>query len=162
VVRIGMALDSVRVLCPIVRDTSELNEGDAYPVAYALVAGDTLRLEIDKGAVWRISVTRPTYLTVDSIHVGTPLSSFIANHNPEVMVGEGHVVLVDKCHPGNSFGLSREAISRVPGLTAAGLATLPRSTFIEVILVVGHQGSAPPSCAEPVVPTSDGAESTAR
>jgi hypothetical protein len=136
-VRIGMPLDSLRGLCRIVRDTTEMNEGDAGHVVYALVGGDTLRVEIDEDSVWRIAVRRPGFATDDSIRVGTPLSSFLVGRHPTIGVGEGTVYVFDPRHPGNSFGLSGEAYARVPNLTPAELAGLPPSTVIDEILVTG-------------------------
>jgi hypothetical protein len=137
VIHIGMSLDSMRMRCPIVRDTAEMNEGDAYRVVYALVAGDTLRIEVEKNSVWRMTARRPRFSTSDSIRAGMPLSRFLTGRRRAVLVGEGKVFLTDPQHCGNSFGLSDEAFRRVPGLTERTLARLPRSTIIDAILVVG-------------------------
>lgn len=136
-IRIGMPVDSVRMRCRLVRDTSEMNEGEAGRVVYALVGGDTLRIEIERDAVWRLSVRRPGFATRDSIHVGLPLARYLVGRHPAIGVGEGKVYLFDAHHRGNSFGLSAEAYARVPHLTPAGLARLPRSTVIDEILVTG-------------------------
>ena len=137
IVRNGMPLDSVRTLCRVVRDTTEENEGEDQQVVYALVGGDTLRIEVDRDTVWRLSVRRPGFATRDSIHVGTPVSRFIVGRHLTIGIGEGKVYVFDARHRGNSFGLSHEAYDRVPKLTAAGLARLPRTTVIDEILVTG-------------------------
>jgi hypothetical protein len=139
IVRIGMPMDSVRSQCRVIRDTSEMDEGEAHHVAYAVVAGDTLRINIDHDVVWRLSVRRPRFATQDSIRVGMPLSRFLVGRHPDIGVGEGKVYLFDPRHPGNSFGLSDEAYAHVATLTSAGLARLPRSTIIDEILVIGIQ-----------------------
>jgi hypothetical protein len=143
IVRIGMPIDSVRARCRIVRDTTEMNEGEDQRIIYALVGGGTLRIEVDQNAVWRISVRQPGFATSDSIHVGMPLSRFLVGRHPTIGVGEGRVYLFDPRHHGNSFGLSDEAHARVPKLTAAGLSRLPRSTVIDEILVTGSSTRLP-------------------
>lgn len=114
-----------------------MDEGGSYRVVYALVAGDTLRIEVEHDTVWRIAVRRPRFATRDSIRVGMPLSRFLVNRHPTIGVGEGRVYLFDARHPGNSFGLSHEAYRRLPKLTVAGLAGLPRSTIVDEILITG-------------------------
>lgn len=137
VVHIGMTLDSVRSRCAIVRDTVELNEGEPERLVYALVAGDTLSLYVRGDSVSGILVRGPSFHTADSIHVGLPLSRFLAGRKPEIMAGEGHVALTTRDHCGLAFGLSDEAFAQVTNLTAATLAQLPRSTIINGILVSG-------------------------
>jgi hypothetical protein len=137
IVRIGMPVDSVRARCRVVRDTTEMNEGEDQRVIYALVGSDTLRIEVVQNAVWRISVRRPGFATRDSIRVGMPLSRFLVGRHPTIGVGEGRVYLFDPRHRGNSFGLSDEAYARIPKLTPAGLSRLPPSTVIDEILVTG-------------------------
>jgi hypothetical protein len=136
VIRIGMPLDSVRARCPILRDTIEMNEGEAGRVAYALVAGDTVRIDVLQNSVWFIKVRRPRFATTDSIRVGTALAQFLIGRRPTILVGEGKVYLLDHDHCGNSFGLSAEAYRQIPRNDTA-LARLPRSTVIEEILVRG-------------------------
>ena len=136
-VRIGMPLNSVRARCPILRDTTEINEGESARVVYALVAGDTLRIALQRNSVWLIAARRPRFATKDSIRAGMPLSRFLVGRQPEIRVGEGKVYLLDRQHCGNSFGLSAEAYRRVPQLTGSTLSRLPRSTVIDEILVIG-------------------------
>lgn len=143
IVRIGMPMDSLRSRCRVIRDTSETNEGDEQHVVYALVGGDTLRIEAERNVVWRLSVRRPGFATRDSIRVGTPLSRFLIGRRPTLDVGGGKVYVFDARHPGNGFGLSNEAFARVPKLTAAGLTRLPPSTIIDEILVTGTSAGPP-------------------
>lgn len=142
-IQIGMPLASVRERCPILRDTTEMNEGEPGRVVYALVARDTVRLDVQRDSVWFIRVRRPGFTTTDSIRVGTPLTRFLAGRHPTILVGEGKVYLVDRTHCGNSFGLSAEAYRQAPRLTEASLSRLPRSTVIDEILVTGTPHSLP-------------------
>jgi hypothetical protein len=143
VIQIGMSLDSVRTRCRIVRDTIEMNEGEAGRVVYALVAGDTVRIDVLRNSVWFIKVRRPGFTTTDSIRIGTRLARFLVGRRPTIIVGEGKVYLVVRDHCGNSFGLSAEAYRRVPNLNEATLTRLPRSTVIDEILVRGNSRSLP-------------------
>src|SRR6478735_666770 len=111
-----MPIDSVRTRCRIVRDTTEMNEGEAERVVYALVAGDTLRIEVDRGIVRRLSVRRPAFATRDSVRVGMPFSRFLKGRQLRIGIGEGKVYVFDTRLPGNSFGLSEEAYVRGPKL----------------------------------------------
>ena len=94
VVRIGMPFDSLRARCRVVRDTTEMNEGEEQRVVYALVGDDTLRIEVSRDSVWRIGVRRPGFATRDSIRVGMPLSRFLVGRHPTIGVGEGKEILV--------------------------------------------------------------------
>jgi hypothetical protein len=134
----GMPLAAVAARCAVLRDTTELNEGAGQRVVYALVAGDTLRLEIVRDSVWRIAVRSPTFATSDSLRVGMSLSRFLTARAPTIGIGEGKVYVFDRSHPGNSFGLSAEAFARVSGLTPARLHELPASTVIDEILVTNR------------------------
>jgi hypothetical protein len=143
VIRIGMSVASVRERCRVLRDTTEMNDGELGRVVYALVVRDTLRIDVLHDSVWFIKVRGPGLATTDSIHVGVALARFLVGRHPTVLVGEGKVYLLDRQHCGNSFGLSREAYARAPGLTAAALARLPRSTMIDEILVTGTANRPP-------------------
>ncbi len=136
-IRIGMSLDSVGATCRIIRDTTEMDEGEAGRVVYVLVAGDTARIDVLNNSVEFISVRRPRFMTTDSIRPQMPLARYLRGRRPEILVGEGKILLVDRTHCGNSFGLSAEAYATLPRLTAASLARLPRSTMIDEIVVTG-------------------------
>ena len=109
IIRIGMAIAAVREHCPILRDTTEMNEG-----------------ERGRG-----------FATRDSIFAGMPLARFLDGRHPSILVGEGKVYLLDRQHCGISFGLSPEAYAKTPRLDAVALKRLPRSTTIDEILVTG-------------------------
>jgi hypothetical protein len=142
-VRIGMSLDSVRTRCRIIRDTTEMDEGEAGRVVYALVAEDTVRIDVMNNSVEFIRVRRNLFMTQDSIRAGMPLARFLIGRHPEILVGEGKVYLVDRTHCGISFGLSAEAYARARHLTEVSLARLPRSTVIDEILVIGISSGLP-------------------
>jgi hypothetical protein len=136
-IHIGMPIDSVGERCRILRDTTEMDEGESVRIVYALVGRDTLRFAVLRDSVWMITVRRPGFTTRDSIRVGTPLSRFLrVEQHPTILVGEGKVFLLDRDHCGNSFGLSAQAYRRLPR-TVAALARLPRSTVIDEIIVRG-------------------------
>ena len=143
VVRIGMPLDLLRQRCPIIRDTTVMDDGETTRVVDALVAGDTVRVRVLRDTVWQIVIRRPGFATQDGIREGMPLSRFLVARRPTILIGEGKVFLLDARHRGNSFGLSAEAYARASTLTAAGLARLPRSTIIDEILVTGSSTRVP-------------------
>lgn len=136
-IRLGMTISDLRNACSILRDTVEMNEGEAGRVVYALVAHDTVRVDVLHDSVRFIKVHGPRFVTRDSIHAGMPLARFLIGRRPRVLIGEGKVYLRDPQHCGISFGLSPEAYVRAPNLKAAALARLPRSTTIDEILVTG-------------------------
>lgn len=136
-VRVGMSVDSLRHECPIIRDTTEMAEGEPGRVIDVLAAGDTLRAAIANDSVRVIAVRRPSFATADSIHVGMPLSRCLIGRHPRMLIGEGRVFLRVEGHCGNSFGLSREAYQRLPALEESTLADLPATTVIDEILVLG-------------------------
>jgi hypothetical protein len=137
VIRIGMAIPDVREHCRILRDTTEMNEGEPGRVVYVLVAHDTLRLDALRDSVRFIKARGPRFVTPDSLHAGMPLARLLIGRHPRVLVGEGKVYLLDPGHCGISFGLSHEAYAQAPHLDTAALAHLRRSTTIDEILVTG-------------------------
>jgi hypothetical protein len=137
--RIGRSIDSVRALCRVLRDTTEIRqEGQPTRVATVLLGSDTIEAEIDSGKVWRIRLTQPGLATSDSLSVGMPLSELLQHGDAVGDHGEGkvYVILREKC--GMSFGLDIE-----PGRVATSeldekaLAKLPSDVTIDTILIFG-------------------------
>lgn len=140
-IRIGMDADSVKARCSIARDTVERRtEGQDERILVAAIGGDTASVEIDSGRVWRIDIRTPVLRTADSLGVGTPLSRLLAlKGGVQGLAGEGHMFLIAQSHCGLSFELSAPA---APGdWQRARLRTLPPSTTVTRVLVIGCPGS---------------------
>jgi hypothetical protein len=137
-VRIGLPKDSLAAVARVVRDTIETDiEGNPQEVASVVIEGDTVRVEVSEGRVWRIRVAAPGLATADGVRVGAPVARLVTSGAVSGAAGEGKVYLLDPSRCGLSFGLSREApLARAP-LDSAALLRLPPSTHVDQILAVG-------------------------
>jgi hypothetical protein len=141
---VGRTVDSVKRLCHVVSDTTELG-GEGMPTRIMTVAfsHDTVEAEIDSGRVWRIEVASPTFRTADSLAVGTSLQRLLLLKKPRGLSGEGAVFLVSSQHCGLSFQLSESGSDAPPeNWDRAALARLPKSTVVDRILIVSCDPSA--------------------
>ena len=137
-IRIGMSADSVKARCAVVRDTVERRtEGQLERILVVAFDGDTANVEVSDGRVWRIEITEPGLRTSNWLGVGTPLSALLAlDGDVQGLTGEGNLFLVSRTLCGLSFELSEP---RSPSGTwdAARLRTLPKSTVVKRVLVIG-------------------------
>jgi len=137
-IRIGMAADTVKARCVVDRDTMERRaEGQLERVLVVPFEQDTAVVEVNDGRVWRIEITEPGLRTSNWLGVGTPLSTLLAlNGGVQGLVGEGNLFLVSQALCGLSFELS-EPRSPSGSWNAARLRTLPKSTVVKRVLVIG-------------------------
>ena len=137
-IRIGLAADTVKARCVVVRDTVERRtEGQLERILVVPFENDTAFVEVNDGRVWRIEITGPGLRTSNWIGVGTPLSALLAlKGGVQGLVGEGNLFLVAEALCGLSFELS-EPRSPSGSWDAARLRTLSRSTVVKRVLVIG-------------------------
>jgi hypothetical protein len=143
--RIGASVDSVGARCIVLRDTTVTdNEGMPQRALDVAAWGDTVRVEIADGRVWRVTIDRPGLRTADSLGVGTPLSRLLTLDGAHGLIGEGRLFVAAPSHCGVSFELNR-APGEVPrdGWTAEHLRALPPSTAVVRVLVFGCHDAAP-------------------
>ena len=74
-IRLGMSLDSVRRVCPIVRDTTVRTDDNLPPerLVSVLMGADTATLVVGRARVWNVLLGGRTFATADSLGVGTTL-----------------------------------------------------------------------------------------
>ena len=137
-VRIGMAADSLKSQCVVARDTVERRtEGQLERILVVPFEQDTAVVEVADGKVWRIEITGPGLRTSNWLGVGTPIATLLAlNGGVQGLVGEGNLFLVSQALCGLSFELS-EPRSPSGNWDAARLRTLPKSTVVKRVLVIG-------------------------
>jgi hypothetical protein len=137
-IRIGMSADTLKSRCVVARDTIEQRaEGQLERILIVPFEQDTAVVEVSDGKVWRIEITGPGLRTSNWLGVGTPLSTLLAlNGGAEGLVGEGNLFLVSQALCGLSFELS-EPRSPTGSWDAARLRTLPKSTVVKRVLVIG-------------------------
>lgn len=137
-IRIGMSADTLKSQCVIARDTVERRtEGQLERILVVPFEQDTAVVEVNEGKVWRIEITEPGLRTSNWLGVGTPLSTLLElNGGVQGLVGEGNLFLVSQALCGLSFELS-EPRSPSGSWDAARLRTLPKSTVVKRVLVIG-------------------------
>lgn len=137
-IRLGMEVDTVKAHCAIIRDTVELrSEGQAERILVAAFGDDTVTVEVDSARVWRIEITDPGLRTADWLGVGTPLSALLAlKGGKQGLTGEGNLFVITEARCGLSFELS-EPRSPSGAWPVERLRTLPKSTVVKRVLVVG-------------------------
>lgn len=137
-VRIGMAVDTVKAHCTVLRDTVERRaEGQLERILIVPFEDDTATVEVNDGRVWRIEIARPGIRTANWLGVGTPLSTLLAlEGGAQGLTGEGRLFLVTRALCGLSFELSEP---RAPSgdWDMQRLRALPGSTVVTRVLVIG-------------------------
>ena len=86
-VRLGMPADSVKALCIVARDTTEMPEGQPTRMLVVVTGGDTLRATLEEGKVYSVVVESPRFKVADSLHAGMPLSRVLGL--PKLTGGRG-------------------------------------------------------------------------
>ncbi|HEX5971408.1 MAG TPA: hypothetical protein VFY85_05745 [Gemmatimonadaceae bacterium] len=137
-IRIGMSVDTLKSRCVVARDTVERRtEGQLERILVVPFEQDTAVVEVNEGKVWRIEITEPGLRTSNWLGVGTPLSALLdLNGGVQGLVGEGNLFLVSQALCGLSFELS-EPRSPSGSWDMARLRTLPKSTVVKRVLVIG-------------------------
>lgn len=138
--RIGIAVDSVKRICEVVSDTTELAE-EAMPVRSLVVrvGRDSVRAVVHEGKVWRLETDGAQFRTADSLGVGTPLHRLLNEPGVRGVVGEGQLYILTDSHCGLSFRV--ESASMLPAMegdfAADRLAGLPPNTQVDRVLITG-------------------------
>lgn len=138
-IRIGANVDSVKKICTVRRDTTQLGgEGMMERRVTISIPPGELDAEIVDGRVWRLDIRSPAFRTADSLGVGSTLAELLTQQDPKPAAGEGIVVVMLRDHCGMSFVLSGGFKSGVfRKWTAEELRKLPSSTEVERVLVFG-------------------------
>lgn len=141
-IRIGIAADSVKALCAVARDTMELRaEGARERILVVAFGSDTANVEVNAGKVWRIEIVDSGLRTADFLGVGTPLATLLMlKGGVQGLTGEGNLFVITEARCGLSFELS-EPRSPSGNWPAERLRTLPKSTVVKRVLVIGCQGT---------------------
>ena len=137
--RLGLSVDSAKVICRVVRDTTMRGaEGMMERRLLVSFGGDALDAEIVDGRVWRLDIRSAAFRTPDSLGVGSAIGDLSRLGEVRGLVGEGVLVVVSPDRCGLSFVLSGGIpATRVRNWDSAALARLPRSTTVERVYVVG-------------------------
>jgi hypothetical protein len=143
----GMPIDSVKLLCRVVRDAVEQNEGGGTRYLAILIGPDTLRAEIVDERVDRILVESARFATADGIRVGTRLGRLLAFRGVTGGMGEGEYYVdadASRSLCGLSFRLDfagRRWPKRIPDGSARSLEPYASSAKVDKILVRGCKRS---------------------
>ena len=138
-IRIGANVDSVKKICTVKRDTTQLG-GEGMMERRVTISSPPgeLDAEIVDGRVWRLDIKSPAFRTIDSLGVGSTLAELLTHQDPKPAAGEGIVVVMLRDHCGMSFVLSGGFKSGVfRKWTAEELGRLTPSTRVERVLVFG-------------------------
>lgn len=140
-IHIGMTVDSVKAHCVVARDTVERrSEGQLERILVVPFEADTAVVEVSEGRVWRVEITNPGLRTANWLGVGTPLTELLSlKGGVQGLTGEGNLFVITEALCGLSFELS-EPRSPSGDWPVDRLRTLPRSTVVKRVLVIGCQG----------------------
>jgi hypothetical protein len=142
-----MPVDSVRLLCPVARET-EVKEY-ATRLLVVPIATDSLFVWTTDRVVDRIEITSPRFRTVDSLGVGSPLARLQMLPGADAGVGDGSDVVMIYTSAGDACGLSfrldaptAERLSRQGDVRAATLS-FSGGGHIIAVNVLGRRRCAP-------------------
>ena len=142
--RIGVPVSDIRKSCHVLRDTVELaDEGLPSRILTVDMGRDTLAAEVDSGRIWRIRVSQARFQTSDSLRVGTAIARLLTLPGVQGWVGENALYVVAPSRCGLSFRVTDPAeAAPKEEWTLADLRTLPSSTRVTEILIVGCRPAA--------------------
>jgi hypothetical protein len=137
--RIGLPIDSVRILCNVTRDTiTRASEGQMARVLSVAIDNDTVLAEVDSARVRRILVRSQELYTIDSLSVGSSIKMLTPLPDLNPMVGEGYLYVTSSAHCGMSFRLSEPPSSTAHGeWKSADLKALAPTVHVTRILLLG-------------------------
>jgi hypothetical protein len=136
-----MPADSVRLVCQVQSDTTELAEGEPIRVIRIGVEGGSVRIWIERGAIHSIMVESPAFRTADSIGVGSPLARLLEYRDLTGGYGEGdYYVMSDSASAcGLSFLMDFRVSGKRPPVDGSRKALAPFASTAKVsgILIRG-------------------------
>ncbi len=136
--RIGMTADSLRLLCRVVYDTTEVRtEAQPAHVLEVATSSDTVEAEADGGRIWRITIASAGFRTADSLGVGVPVGRLLDIPGIRGMTGEGALYLVSPAHCGMSFRVTNPKEPLRGDWTLAQLRQLPATSVVTSVLILG-------------------------
>ena len=104
-IRIGISLDSVRRVYPVIHDTTVQLDAKERPArrVSVLMGADTATLSVESGRVLGIHLTSRSFATSDSLGVGTTLKRLLGFAQPKGYGVGGQLVVTTAAHCGLSF-----------------------------------------------------------
>lgn len=138
-VRLGMPLDSVKLLCRVVRDTTEEMEGEPVRFLIIAVGSDTLRAEAQQDVVARVQVRSARFQTRDSVRVGVPVERLLRFKDVSAGHGEGDYFVISDAPTvcGLSFAVRFPRNADYARMDLERLRTLASTASVDWILVRG-------------------------
>lgn len=137
-VRIGMALDVLRRMCRVVRDTI-VKPGDSQPNERRLsflIGADTVVAMVNAGRIWGLTLVGAGFRTPDSLGVGTPLRRLLAFKGVEGY-GLDELIVAVPAHCGLRFSIAGHYADVTAKRDSAILAGLPGDSVVDRIYVDG-------------------------
>lgn len=138
--RIGMSTVDLMRQCTVIRDTTELLEGQPQRFVYVRVGPAVAYVEIVQDSVWRIGTNDARLRTVDGLGVGTLLHTLLASDPEWAAHGERGVAVGLRSHCRLSFLLTPMFQAPDRPLVVRQLADLRKaspSTQVAEVLIVG-------------------------
>lgn len=137
-VRIGMALDVLRRMCPVVHDTTAQLGGNLpneRRVSF-LIGPDTAVALVRFGRIWEVTLTGTGFRTADSLGVGTPLRRLLAF--PGVRgYGLDELLVATPTRCGLTFGIAGQYAGEAPGRDSTTLARKPADAVVDRVRIDG-------------------------
>jgi hypothetical protein len=135
--RIGRPADDVKQVCDVVTDGQQQGpEGSMERVIALRIAGDIVPATIVNNKVWRVAVTTPRILTVDSLGVDSPLPKIAAMRGAQFHPGEDGVYAFVAGHCALSFRFSLPLRPPQGGQwTAASIARAHADAAVDRVLL---------------------------
>jgi hypothetical protein len=137
-VRIGMALDVLRRMCPVLRDTIVQPVGNLPKerrVSF-LIGADTAEALVNHGRIWEVSLAGAAFRTADSLGVGTPLRRLLAFTGVRGY-GLDELLVATPARCGLTFGIAGRYAGVPPLRDSAVLAAMPTDAVVDRILIDG-------------------------
>ena len=140
-VRIGVAVKGAKAPGTLIIDRLVPDGEDGYIRSLRLrVGAEAVEAEVLNGKVIRVTVRSPALRTARDFGVGTKLADLLREPGWEAGFAEGHLFIWNRRYCGLSFELDFDPHNdpaRNPEWSQSSLSSLPASTSIQSILVLG-------------------------
>ena len=116
-------------------------QGRASRMVGVVVGGQVVKVEIDKGRIWRLTISEPGLRTHDRVGVGTPIAIVAAQTAVNVEIGSGADLIIlpmNQCGLAYWSSLELDAAGLLKKWDANAVAALPATVTVRAILVTGR------------------------
>ena len=140
---VGDTHDVFRTACIVMSDSTEVvaSDGIVRGTVVVSVNGAPVNVHIADGRVYRLTVTDPTFRTLDGLGPGFPIARMLDLPGAVVLEGDHDLSVVVNAHCGLYFRITKPAAVQNLSRWSDVVRALPEGTPVERVVVHGCRGA---------------------